>query len=217
MDKGNDTAVEAILEQLIETGPTDIASVFARAFELAMQIERERFLRAGRYERTPGRQGYANGFKPKRVDTPAGTVTVQVPKTAGHGDAPFYPHSLERGRRSVRAFVRKTPHWGLFRSSSLLAVAEMYIKGVSTRDVEAIMAEFGIESLSSSQVSRATRLLDEELAARAAIAPSARSSISSSTHATRRRAMAGSCAMVRRARKRSGGSFSRRTCSRPSA
>jgi transposase-like protein len=203
MDKGNDTAVEAILEQLIETGPTDIASVFARAFELAMQIERERFLRAGRYERTPERQGYANGFKPKRVDTPAGTVTVQVPKTAGHGDAPFYPHSLERGRRSVRAVM--------------LAVAEMYIKGVSTRDVEAVMAEFGVVCLSSSQVSRAAKLLDEELAARAAIAPSARSSISSSTHATRRRAMAGSCAMVRRARKRSGGSFSRRTCSRPSA
>ncbi len=53
MDRRKDTAVEAILEQLIETGPTDIASVFARAFELAMQIERERFLRAGRYERTP--------------------------------------------------------------------------------------------------------------------------------------------------------------------
>jgi transposase-like protein len=189
MDRRKDTAVEAILEQLIETGPTDIASVFARAFELAMQIERERFLRAGRYERTPERQGYANGFKPKRVDTPAGTVTVQVPKTAGHGGEPFYPQSLERGRRSVRAVM--------------LAVAEMYIKGVSTRDVEAVMAEFGIESLSSSQVSRATRLLDEELAARAATAHSARSSISSSTHATRRRAMAGSCAMS--------------PCSRPSA
>jgi transposase-like protein len=195
MDKGKDTVVEAILEQLIETGPTDIASVFARAFELAMQIERERFLGAGHYERTPARRGYANGTKPKRVDTPADTVTVQVPKTAGHGDAPFYPHSLERGRRSVRAFVRKTPHWGLFRSSSLLAVAEMYIKGVSTRDVEAVMAEFGIESLSSSQVSRATRLLDEELAARAATAHSARSSISSSTPGTRRCAMAALCAM----------------------
>ena len=78
-------------------------------------------------------------------------MTVQVPKTAGHGDAPFYPQSLERGRRSVRAVM--------------LAVAEMYIKGVSTRDVEAVMAEFGIESLSSSQVSRATKLLDEELQA----------------------------------------------------
>jgi transposase-like protein len=62
----------------------------------------------------------------------------------------------------------------------MLAVAEMYIKGVSTRDVEAVMAEFGVVCLSSSQVSRATRLLDEELAARAATAHSARSSISSS-------------------------------------
>ena len=45
----------------------------------------------------------------------------------------------------------------------MLAVAEMYFKGVSTRDVEAAMREFGIESLSSSQVSRAAKLLDEEL------------------------------------------------------
>ena len=116
-----------------------------------MRIERERFLRAGPYERTAERQGYANGYKPKRIDTPAGTVTVDVPKTAGHGGAPFYPQSLERGRRSVRAVM--------------LAVAEMYIKGVSTREVEAVMREFGIESLSSSQVSRAAKLLDDELEA----------------------------------------------------
>jgi putative transposase len=47
----------------------------------------------------------------------------------------------------------------------MLAVAEMYIKGVSTRQAEDVMREFGIESLSSTQVSRATKLLDEELAA----------------------------------------------------
>jgi putative transposase len=41
----------------------------------------------------------------------------------------------------------------------------MYIKGVSTRDVEAVMQEFGLESLSSTQVSRAAKLLDEELEA----------------------------------------------------
>jgi len=151
MDDRKDTGVEAILEQLIEYGANDIAGVFARAFELAMRIERERFLGAGHYERTASRQGYANGTKPKRIDTPAGTVTVQVPKTAGHQDAAFYPQSLERGRRSVRAVM--------------LAVAEMYIKGVSTREVEAVMREFGIESLSSSQVSRAMKMLDEELEA----------------------------------------------------
>ena len=151
MDGRKDTAVEALLEHLIEHGPGDIATVFGRAFELAMRIERERFLRAGPYERTVERQGYANGYKPKRIDTPAGTVTVDVPKTAGHEGAPFFPQSLERGRRSVRAVM--------------LAVAEMYIKGVSTREVEAVMREFGIESLSSSQVSRAAKLLDDELKA----------------------------------------------------
>lgn len=151
MDRRKDTALEAVLEQLIEHGPGEMASVFARAFELAMQIERERFLGAGHYERSPERHGYANGYKPKRIDTPAGTVNVQVPKTAGHDGEPFYPQSLERGRRSVRAVM--------------LAVAEMYVKGVSTRDAEAVMREFGIESLSSSQVSRAAKLLDEELEA----------------------------------------------------
>ena len=89
-----------------------------------MQIERARFPGAHLHERSSDRQGYANGHKPKRIDTPAGTVTVQVPKTAAHDDQPFYPQSLERGRRSVRVVM--------------LAVAEIYAKGVSTRDAEAV-------------------------------------------------------------------------------
>ena len=61
MNGHKDTTVEVLLEHLIEHGPNDIAAIFARAFELAMQIERERFLGAGHYERTPERHGYANG------------------------------------------------------------------------------------------------------------------------------------------------------------
>ena len=150
MRSDQDNALEALMEQLIENGTEEMASVFAGLFNLAMRIERERFLGAAHYERTPERRGYANGIRPKKIDTPAGTVRLEVPKTAGH-DTPFYPQALERGRRSCRAVM--------------LAVAEMYIKGVSTRDTEAVMREFGLESLSSSQVSRATALLDEELAA----------------------------------------------------
>ncbi len=145
MDLRHTTTIEAVLEHLIANGATDLGRVFGQLFEFAMQIEREQYLKAGHYERTP--EGYANGYK--RIDTPA--VTIQVPKTAGHEDDPFYPQSLERGQRSSRA----------------VAVAEMYIKGVSTRQ-DVIMREFGIESLSSSQVSRATKLLDEELAAQPA-------------------------------------------------
>ena len=128
MRKDQDSAVEALVEQLIEGGSENMATVFAGLFNLAMRIERERFLGAGHYERTPERRGYANGTRPKKIDTPAGTVRLEVPKTAGH-EAPFYPQALERGRRSCRAVM--------------LAVAEMYIKGVSTRDAEAVMREFG--------------------------------------------------------------------------
>ena len=151
MDLRDDTTIHAVMEYLIANGATGMARVLGQLFELAMQVEREQHLKAAHYERTPDRLGYANGYKPKRIDTPAGTVTVQVPKTAGHGDDPFYPQSLERGQRSSRAVM--------------LAVAEMYIKGVSTRQAEDVMRAFGIESLSSTQVSRATKLLDEELAA----------------------------------------------------
>jgi len=45
----------------------------------------------------------------------------------------------------------------------MLAIAEMYVKGVSTRDVADILDKFGIDGLSSSQVSRASKLLDHGL------------------------------------------------------
>ncbi len=47
----------------------------------------------------------------------------------------------------------------------MLAAAEMYVKGISTRAVEKVLKEFGIEGLSSTQVSRATALLDDDLEA----------------------------------------------------
>ena len=100
MDNRNDTAIEAVLEHLIEDGPEGIAAVFSRApFEMAMRIERERFLGAQRYKRTPEQRGYANGYKRKRIDTPAGTAHVAVQKTPGNDGQPFYPQSLERGCR----------------------------------------------------------------------------------------------------------------------
>jgi len=150
MPEQQDKLVAAVMERLIEEGPESMAQAFTALFDMAMRLERERFLGAGHYERTEGRRGYANGYKSKKVDTPAGTVTVQVPKSAAT-DEPFYPQPLERGRRSSRAVM--------------LAIAEMYIQGVSTRDAARVMAEFGLESLSSTQVSRAAKLLDDELEA----------------------------------------------------
>ena len=107
----------------------------ARAFELAMQIERERFLGAGHYERTPERRGYANGTKPKRIDTPAGTVNVQVPKTAGHDGGAVLPAIAGAGA----AFQSERSCWLSPRCTS---------RACPPGEVEAVMREFGIESLS---------------------------------------------------------------------
>ena len=47
----------------------------------------------------------------------------------------------------------------------MAAAARMYLKGVSTRDVEDVLAEMGIEGMSATQVSNATKKLDGELEA----------------------------------------------------
>ena len=144
----NDTTMARLLEQLIAEGPQAMREVMTTLMNVAMSLEREQFLGAEHYERDPERRGYANGYKPKRIDTTAGTLHLDIPKTSGSAE-PFYPQSLERGRRSCRAVM--------------LAAAEMYVKGVSTRAVEKVLAEFGIEGLSSTQVSRAAKLLDADL------------------------------------------------------
>src|SRR3954451_24074892 len=71
MPEPQSTIITALLEQLITTGPE--SKVFTALFDLAMRLERERHLGAERYERSPERRGYANGYKPKTLDTPAGT------------------------------------------------------------------------------------------------------------------------------------------------
>jgi len=120
-----------------------MASVFTRLFVPAMRVEREQFLGAGHYDRVSRRRGYANGYKSKRVDTPAGALSVSVSKTSDHLEGcskQFFLQSMERRRR--------------FSPAVILAVAIMYIKGISTRDAEAVMKEFGIESLTSTQINR---------------------------------------------------------------
>ena len=151
MDATASAAIEAAARNLIAGGPEAMRAALEEIFNMAMQIEREQFVGARRCQRSPTRRCYANGYKPKRVDTVMGTLRLRVPKTAGHGDTPFYPASLERGRRCHRALMD--------------AAAQMYVCGVSTRRVRGLLRRMGVEGLSSSQVSRAAKLLDETLEA----------------------------------------------------
>ena len=140
------TPLDLMIQVLDQHGFDGMARAIGILVNEAMKIERSEALGAGPYERTSDRRGYANGFKPKTLATRVGKVELQVPQTR---DVEFYPKSLERGVRSERALK--------------LAVAEMYVQGVSTRKVTKITSDLCGLDVSSSQVSRAAQLLDEEL------------------------------------------------------
>ena len=141
---------EGLLKQIATEGFPGMAAVATRLLNLAMELERQLFLGAGPYERTETRRGYANGYKPKRVKSRLGLLELLVPQVRAVLDgARFYPQALTRGERSERAFR--------------LALAEMYVKGVSTRKVKQITEQLCGVDVSASQVSRAAAELDAEL------------------------------------------------------
>jgi putative transposase len=140
------TLSNAILELVAAQGLEGLPDVFRLVLNEAMKLERANALGAQPYQRTASRTGLANGFKPKGLDTRLGRIVVEVPQTRGTG---FYPACLERGIRSERALR--------------LAIAEMYVQGVSTRKVHYVMERLCGLNVTSSQVSRAAALLDEDL------------------------------------------------------
>ncbi|HEU5118093.1 MAG TPA: IS256 family transposase [Isosphaeraceae bacterium] len=139
-------ALGQIGELLAEHGFDGMTQALTVLLNEVMKLERAQALGAGPYERSEGRRGHANGFKPKAVQTRMGALELQVPQARG---IDFYPSSLEKGVRSERALK--------------LAVAEMYVQGVSTRKVAAITEQLCGTQISSVQVSRAAAALDAEL------------------------------------------------------
>ena len=145
--QADSSVIETVVQLLCENGLSHLADAMRLMLNEAMRIERSQVLEAAPYQRTEKRRGYANGFKPKSVSTRLGELALEVPQV--RGEVEFYPSALERGVRSERALK--------------CAMAEMYVQGVSTRKVTEVMQELCGLEVSSTQVSRATQLLDEEL------------------------------------------------------
>ena len=141
-----DRVPREILEALIQEGTEAFRKVLEKLLNLAMGLERSEFLGAEPYERTSQRRGHANGYKDKKIATRVGELRLKIPQVRGLS---FYPQSLEKGCRSEKALK--------------LAIAEMYVMGVSTRKVTEITEQLCGTEISASQVSRVASLLDEEL------------------------------------------------------
>ena len=114
-----------------------------------MSAEADTICGAGYGERSPERVNSRNGYRTRGWDTRAGTIELAIPKLRTGSYFPGW--MLEPRRRAERAMVA--------------VVAECYVRGVSTRRVEGLAQQLGIESLSKSQVSELAKSLDGEVEA----------------------------------------------------
>lgn len=114
-----------------------------------MQAEVAEHLGADRHERSGQRRGHRNGYKSRTLKTRVGELELDVPQV--RACEPYHPSMFARWQRSERAL--------------LVACAEMYFQGVSTRNVRQVLEAMCDGEISSTTVSRVAQELDEKLLA----------------------------------------------------
>lgn len=113
----------------------------------AMAAEMSAHVAAEPHERTNRRRGHRNGYKPRTLKTRVGELALQVPQV--RACEPYHPSMFARWQRSERAL--------------LVACAEMYFQGVSTRNVRHVLEQMCGGEISSATVSRVAQEIDEKL------------------------------------------------------
>ena len=114
-----------------------------------IELEVAAFLGADRHERTEERLGHRNGYRSRTLTTQVGDLALQIPKLRAGS---FLPSILEPRRRVDQALYA--------------VIMEAYIGGVSTRNVDALVAALGSQSgISKSQVSRICQEIDQQVQA----------------------------------------------------
>lgn len=137
---------ERLLQEVFST-PDGAKRLLEALVNQAMQAEASRHVGAEPHQRSVDRRGYRNGVKPRRLNTRVGELSLDVPQV--RGCEPYHPSMFGRWQRSERAL--------------LVACAEMYFQGVSTRNVRHVLEQMCGGEISSSTVSRVAQEIDEKL------------------------------------------------------
>lgn len=128
--------------------PDALRHMIETVVQTTLEREFAQFLGAEVYERAATRQGVRNGTRPRTVITRVGRLELRVPRDR---DSLFQPTVFARYQRHEQALVA--------------TLAECYLQGVSTRKVRSVIEQLCGETVSASQVSRATKQLDATLTA----------------------------------------------------
>lgn len=124
-------------DRLSELGRLGARLVLQRAIE----DEVDEFLGRAHYQRAPDARGWRNGVRPRRVQTGEGELIVEVPQIRGAVER-FVCRTIPGTRRVVRT-----------RALEALVIGA-YVRGLSDRDLESLLAEAGLGQVSRSSASR---------------------------------------------------------------
>src|SRR5215212_8664237 len=141
--------IEELVRRVLRDEHADVIreSVTAIAREI-MEAEVSELIGAELGERRPDdRATHRNGYRPRRWDTRAGEIELQIPKLR---QGSYFPSFLQPRKRSEQALVS--------------VVQQAYVCGVSTRRVDQLVESLGLR-ISKSEVSRIAGLLDEQVTA----------------------------------------------------
>ena len=93
------------------------------------------------------RSTHRNGYRPRPWETRVGEIELLIPKK--RSGPSYFPSFLEPRRRSEQAIVA--------------VVLEAYVNGVSTRKVDRLVEQLGIDGMTKDRVSALCRALDEQV------------------------------------------------------
>jgi putative transposase len=133
------------LRKQLEQASPDLLRAMVQDFaEALMSAEADALCGAGYGERSPERVNRRNGYRERDWDTRVGTIELAVPKLRAGS---YFPAWLPQPRRRAEQAL-------------VSVIADCYLAGVSTRRVEKLVQQLGIERMSKSQVSRLAKTLD---------------------------------------------------------
>jgi len=132
-------------KQLEEASPDLLRAMVQDFAEALMGAEADALCGASYGERSLERVNRRNGYRERPWDTRVGSIELAVPKLR---EGSYFPDwLLQPRRRAEQALVS--------------VIADAYLAGVSTRRVEKLVQQLGIERMSKSQVSRLAKSLDQ--------------------------------------------------------
>jgi putative transposase len=126
--------------------PEFLKGIVNSALQKILDRQFENHIQAGKYERTEERRGYRNGGYEREIRTRVGSLMLRVSRDRA---GTFCPQLFARYKRNEKALV--------------MTIAEMYLKGVSTRKVESILEELCGLEISKSQVSELAKEVEQEI------------------------------------------------------